>query len=44
MDDDTRLSRTNEKKLLMTNKNKKIVCCMHILMHILMVLLEIILN
>ena len=32
------------KKLLMTNKNiKKIVCCMHILMHILVVLLEIIL-
>ena len=32
MDDDNQLSRTNEKKLLMTNKNfKKIVCCMHFL-------------
>ena len=32
MDDDNRWSETNEKKLLMTNKNvKKIVCCMHIL-------------
>ena len=29
MDDDNQLLRTNEKKLLMTNKNKKIVCCMH---------------
>ena len=32
IDDDNQLSRTNEKKLLMTNKNfTKIVCCMHIL-------------
>ena len=28
MDDDNRLSRTNEKKILMTNKNKK-NCVLH---------------
>ena len=32
MDDDNRLSQTNEEKLLMTNKNRRVVCCMHILM------------
>ena len=29
MDDDNRLSRTNEKKLLMTNKNIKKNCVLH---------------